>query len=142
MKRTTIFIALASALSLPAYANDQAHKQGSSEAQSSQQNSDVVKQAQQKLSDSGKDVGKVDGQMGPKTQAALKEFQQEKGLQASGQLDQETLAALDLDQGSSAASGGTSSRDSTSSEGSPSESSGTGRAAGDSGTPSDTSSSK
>ena len=105
MKRTTLFIALASALSLSAYANDQAQK-------SSQQNSDVVKQAQQKLSEGGKDVA-VDGQMGPKTQAALKEFQQEKGLQASGQLDRETIAALDLDQASSAASGGTSSSESS-----------------------------
>lgn len=113
MKRTTIFIALASALSLSAYANDQGQsQQNASAGQSSQQNSDLVKQAQQKLSEGGKEVT-VDGQMGPKTQAALKEFQQERGLQASGQLDRETIAALDLDQSSSAASGGTSSSESS-----------------------------
>ncbi len=115
MKRTTLFVALAAALSLPAYAHDQARSQSSQSEETGQQqsaNSDLVKQAQQKLSDNGKDIGTPDGKMGPKTEAALKEFQQEKGLQASGQLDQETIAALDLDQGQSgsAATGGTSSK--------------------------------
>ena len=117
MKRTTLFVALASALSLSAYAHDQSSKQSSQSdetqqqsaaAGQSQQNPDLVKQAQEKLSAAGKDVGTPDGKMGPKTQAALKDFQQEKGLQASGQLDHETLAALDIDQDSSAATGGTS----------------------------------
>ena len=110
MKRNMLFVALASALSLSAYAHDQSNKQSSQSEQTQQQsaNSEVVKQAQQKLSDSGKDVT-VDGQIGPKTQAALKEFQQEKGLQASGQLDPQTIAALDINEGGSSASGGTSS---------------------------------
>lgn len=42
---------------------------------------------QQKLKDQGHDAGPVDGIMGPKTQAALKEFQSAKGLKESGQLD-------------------------------------------------------
>ncbi len=117
MKRTTLFVALASAISLSAYAHDQSRQQSSQNDQSQQQsakaqqaqNSHVVKQAQEKLSADGKDVGAPDGQLGPKTQAALKEFQQEKGLQQTGQLDQETIAALDLDQTKSAATGGTSS---------------------------------
>ena len=118
MKRTTMFVALAAALSLPAYAHDQARNQQSQNEQSGQQqsaNSDLVKQAQEKLSQEGKDVGTADGKMGPKTQAALKDFQQEKGLQASGELDQETVAALDINQGASAATGGSSN---SSSEGS------------------------
>ena len=32
--------------------------------------------------------------MGPQTQKALKDFQQQKGLDANGQLDQKTLSAL------------------------------------------------
>src|SRR5262245_60272276 len=55
---------------------------------------DTIKQAQEKLSAMGHDAGPADGIAGPKTQAAVKEFQQSKGLQASGQLDSQTLAAL------------------------------------------------
>jgi peptidoglycan hydrolase-like protein with peptidoglycan-binding domain len=57
------------------------------------QSSDLVKQAQQKLSQGGHKV-QADGVMGPKTQAALKEFQQAKGIEASGELNKDTLAAL------------------------------------------------
>ncbi len=122
MKRRTLFVALASAsaLSLSAYADDQSSTQSSQSEQTqqqqsasagqSQQNPELVKQAQEKLAAAGKDVGTPDGKMGPKTQAALKDFQQEKGLQASGQLDDQTLAALDINQGSSA-TGGTASSD-------------------------------
>lgn len=38
----------------------------------------------------------ADGKMGPKTQAALKEFQRAKGLEPTGQLDKPTLTALGL----------------------------------------------
>ncbi|HYC65217.1 MAG TPA: peptidoglycan-binding domain-containing protein [Reyranellaceae bacterium] len=54
-----------------------------------------MKQAQEKLAQQGYDVGTADGVMGPKTQAALKKLQEDRGLKQSGQLDQETLAALD-----------------------------------------------
>jgi peptidoglycan hydrolase-like protein with peptidoglycan-binding domain len=47
----------------------------------------------------------ADGIMGPKTQAALKEFQEKQGIQASGQLDQKTLAALGVSEGASASTG-------------------------------------
>jgi peptidoglycan hydrolase-like protein with peptidoglycan-binding domain len=59
----------------------------------------TIKQAQEKLSSKGHDV-QADGVLGPKTQAALKEFQQKEGIQASGRLDQETLAALGVEEGS------------------------------------------
>src|SRR3954467_3300459 len=39
----------------------------------------------------------ADGEMGPQTHAAIKQFQQSKGLEASGQLDKETVVALGLD---------------------------------------------
>ena len=70
---------------------------GSTSGQQSQkqaQRSDIVKQAQQKLSAAGHKVGKPDGILGPQTQKGLKEFQQSKGLEPSGQLNKETLAAL------------------------------------------------
>jgi peptidoglycan hydrolase-like protein with peptidoglycan-binding domain len=57
----------------------------------------VVRNVQQALQDKGFDVGSIDGVMGPRTEAALREFQQRQGLKGSGQLDQETLAALNVD---------------------------------------------
>jgi peptidoglycan hydrolase-like protein with peptidoglycan-binding domain len=98
---------------------------GSTSGQASQkqaQGSDIVKQAQQKLSQAGHDVGKPDGIMGPKTQAGLKEFQEKKGLQASGQLDKQTLAALGVSgevTTGSAATGGSSSGESKSQSSNP-----------------------
>ena len=59
-------------------------------------------------------MGQPDGKMGPKTQAAVKEFQEKKGLQASGKLDQETLAALEIGTPEGSSSTGSSSQGSSS----------------------------
>jgi peptidoglycan hydrolase-like protein with peptidoglycan-binding domain len=56
-----------------------------------------VKAAQQALKDKGHDPGAIDGMMGPKTQAAVRDFQSKEGLKASGRLDTETLAKLGVD---------------------------------------------
>lgn len=53
-----------------------------------------VKAVQQALKDKGHDPGEIDGVMGPKTQAAVKDFQSKEGLTASGQLDAETMSKL------------------------------------------------
>jgi peptidoglycan hydrolase-like protein with peptidoglycan-binding domain len=63
--------------------------------------SDEVRQVQQHLKDKGVDVGAVDGVMGPKTRAALKSFQQQQGLTASGDIDASTLTALGVQGGGS-----------------------------------------
>lgn len=42
----------------------------------------------------GRDVGGVDGKFGPKTEAAVKEFQQQNGLEATGKVDETTRQAL------------------------------------------------
>lgn len=55
-----------------------------------------VRQAQEKLNDMGFHAGHVDGILGPNTKAALRSFQQSKGLEATGQLNQETMTALGL----------------------------------------------
>ena len=88
----------------------QSASQGASHPSQSGQSEQVVKQAQEKLNVT------ADGKMGPQTQAKLKEFQQSKGLEASGQLDQQTVAALGIEGGQSAATGSSSS---PSSSGSP-----------------------
>jgi peptidoglycan hydrolase-like protein with peptidoglycan-binding domain len=81
----------------PSASQDQPQQQQQSTAPGMDQS--TIKQAQEKLSSKGHDV-QADGVLGPKTQAALKEFQEKEGIQASGRLDQETLAALGVDEGS------------------------------------------
>lgn len=58
-----------------------------------------VRAAQQALKDKGHDPGPVDGKMGPKTQAALKDFQKAQGLKETGRLDNETMAKLEMKTG-------------------------------------------
>jgi peptidoglycan hydrolase-like protein with peptidoglycan-binding domain len=57
---------------------------------------DFTKQIQQKLIELGFDAGPVNGDFGPKTQAALAQFQQASLLPVSGMPDAMTLLELDL----------------------------------------------
>jgi len=136
MKLAQLAVAVAAAFSLSAIAaGDQKQKQ-EPQAQSGQstpaqsQSPELVKQAQEKLSAAGHDAGTADGKMGPKTQAALKEFQQSKGLQASGQLDQKTVTALGVSSSGSSSSAGAST-DKSSSAGASSDKSASGGASSD-----------
>jgi hypothetical protein len=83
--------------------------------QAQAQSPELVKQAQQALKDKGLNAGPVDGQWGPQTQQAVKAYQQQNQIQATGELDQQTLASLGI--GQSASAGG-SSREPSSSAGS------------------------
>ncbi|HKT17662.1 MAG TPA: RT0821/Lpp0805 family surface protein [Stellaceae bacterium] len=59
--------------------------------------SDTIFKVQQRLHDLGFYVrDNIDGEWGPNTSAAVRNFQRSKGLQASGQLNAETLKALDI----------------------------------------------
>ena len=55
---------------------------------------DSVRRAQQALERAGYEIGTPDGQMGPRTVAAIKRFQTDRYLSVTGQLDETTLAAL------------------------------------------------
>jgi len=57
-------------------------------------NDDTLRRAQQALERAGYEIGTPDGQMGPRTVAAIKRFQSDRYLSVSGQLDETTLAAL------------------------------------------------
>jgi len=114
MKLTHIVIAASTAfLSFGALAegNKASHdKRVESSASSSMQSqgtasASVIKQAQQKLSAAGHDAGSADGILGQKTAKALKDFQQAKGIEATGQLDARTLAALGVASGTGATAG-------------------------------------
>ncbi len=54
-----------------------------------------VQQVQQALEQNGEHV-RADGILGPRTRQALRDYQQKNGLQASGQLDQQTLQKLNV----------------------------------------------
>ena len=54
----------------------------------------AVRDAQMALRDQGHDPGPIDGIMGPRTSAALRDFQQKENLTVTGQLDAETHARL------------------------------------------------
>jgi peptidoglycan hydrolase-like protein with peptidoglycan-binding domain len=100
----------ASGASSPSASGDKQSRSASAGGQSQTGGDERIKQVQQKLKDQGHDAGPVDGVMGPKTQAALKEFQSAKGLKDSGQLDRETMAALGVS--GSASAGGSSEKSS------------------------------
>lgn len=54
----------------------------------------VIRSAQAKLKERGFYDGPEDGQMGPKTRAAIRQFQNEEKMPASGRLDPPTMAKL------------------------------------------------
>ncbi|WP_193222319.1 peptidoglycan-binding domain-containing protein [Alkalilimnicola sp. S0819] len=62
----------------------------------------MIRQLQQALSEQGQDL-QTDGIWGPETHQALRQYQQEQGLEPSGQIDSETLASLNLENQQSAA---------------------------------------
>jgi peptidoglycan hydrolase-like protein with peptidoglycan-binding domain len=60
---------------------------------------DQIQQIQQALNQNGYDNVKADGVWGPDTADALKQFQQKQNIQANGELDQQTLSALNVQVG-------------------------------------------
>lgn len=62
-----------------------------------QNDKDLVRRVQSQLKQSGYEVGPVDGIYGPRTRQALVDFQKDKGMQASGQIDQNLLAEMKID---------------------------------------------
>jgi hypothetical protein len=56
----------------------------------------LVRTAQQALEAKGFPLGPIDGVLGPRTAGALRAFQAQQGLPRSGQLDDETIKALNL----------------------------------------------
>src|SRR5919107_1461589 len=102
---------------------ERAGRSGSASGQSSArgmsgQSSENIKQVQEALKNKGHDPGPADGVMGPKTQQALRAFQKESGMQASGRLDDKTASALGVDasgSGKASSSGASPSSDKSSS---------------------------
>lgn len=95
--------------------NDQNQNQQNRKQQNQAQNNQIsprnlrsgeIRQVQQTLDKDGFKAGPTDGRWGPKTASAVKQFQQSKQIRGNGQLNQETLADLGLDQPQSSQSQG------------------------------------
>jgi Putative peptidoglycan-binding domain-containing protein len=56
--------------------------------------SSMVREVQQALKDKGNDPGAVDGKLGPKTKAAIRDFQKANDLKVTGRIDKETKSKL------------------------------------------------
>lgn len=72
-------------------AQEQVHK----EVQDTQK--ERIRSAQEVLREKGFYRSSIDGIVGPKTAAALREFQQSQQLEATGKLDEETAKRLGID---------------------------------------------
>jgi peptidoglycan hydrolase-like protein with peptidoglycan-binding domain len=59
---------------------------------------EYLRKVQQSLNDQGYDAGKADCKWGPRTSAALRKFQADHGLDATGRIDAQTIAALGITQ--------------------------------------------
>lgn len=133
MKRTLIALFATAALAIPAAAQQQDPNQKSDQNASQDQNKGQDQNAgpnapdpsantqsaqsgsihltraqtrmlQQALNSGGLDAGPADGIMGEKTKEALKKYQSQKGLNASGKVDRQTLGALLSERGKQTAS--------------------------------------
>jgi peptidoglycan hydrolase-like protein with peptidoglycan-binding domain len=93
MKRNFFLAAAASSFLLagPVFAQQQEDKNAQVKL-----NKQEITQLQQTLDQKGFNVGKADGIWGHKTSRALKEFQKQNNLPATGMSDQQTLADLGI----------------------------------------------
>jgi peptidoglycan hydrolase-like protein with peptidoglycan-binding domain len=57
---------------------------------------DMIRKVQQNLNQAGLYKARVDGVWGPQTEAAVRDYQQQHNFNATGELDQQTLDAMNL----------------------------------------------
>lgn len=88
--RHVVAVTSAALISFGAFAGGQQHSSAGASAESA-----IVRQVQEKLLSEGFE----------QTPQGLMDFQESRGLEPSGQLDPQTIAALGIDVGSSAAAG-------------------------------------
>jgi putative membrane protein len=74
----------------------QSGQSGQSQAASVNLDRGQIREVQRALDQKGVKAGRADGIMGRETESALRSFQQREGLQATGQINQQTLAKLGL----------------------------------------------
>jgi peptidoglycan hydrolase-like protein with peptidoglycan-binding domain len=93
-------LALSSIAALPACSmfggNNSSQQRSASASQSPAVSPAMVQQVQTRLQQAGTYSGRIDGLWGPETEAAVRSYQQQHNLNATGQLDSDTLASLNL----------------------------------------------
>jgi sporulation protein YlmC with PRC-barrel domain len=73
------------------------NKKDQKQIAASQLSTEQIRKIQQELNKEGFDAGQVDGKWNSETQSALRNFQESKGLRATGELDDRTIDELGLD---------------------------------------------
>jgi len=103
VRNVAALLALSSAAALPACSmfgggnnSSPASHASYSSPQSPALSQDMVQQVQTRLQQAGTYSGRIDGLWGPATEAAVRSYQQQHNLNATGQLDSDTLASLKL----------------------------------------------
>jgi peptidoglycan hydrolase-like protein with peptidoglycan-binding domain len=77
----------------PNYNSSQA---GTSGTQTGELSPSMIRKVQQNLKQAGLYNARVDGVWGPQTEAAVRDYQQQHNMNATGELDQQTLDAMNL----------------------------------------------
>lgn len=93
---TTFFIAALFAAGL-VFAEGTRSNEAQLRISADQLSSEQIRQLQQALKDEGVEPGPVDGMMGPLTHQAIQVFQQQEDLAVTGDINEQTLRALDMD---------------------------------------------
>lgn len=103
--KTALILALMGALAVsPALARGAGEQRSDIQSgaqhsgQSARLDQNTARQVQQQLQNQGYDVGKVDGVWGAKSRQALMNFQRDQNMPATGRPDQQSMAALGIDQ--------------------------------------------
>jgi len=89
--------------SKPESSSAPARRKGSARTAASREQ---VRAVQQALKDKGYDPGDIDGAMGPKTRAAIRDFQRKEGLNVTGRIDAATRERLGVAGAATARAGG------------------------------------
>ena len=99
-RNVAALLALSSVAALPACSmlggNNSSQHSRASASQSPAVSQAMVQQVQTRLQQAGTYNGRIDGLWGPETEAAVRSYQQQHNLNATGQLDGDTLASLNL----------------------------------------------
>ncbi len=99
VRNATVLLALSSVATLAAcssYNNNPPSRISYASPQPAGLSPDMIQQVQARLQQSGNYNGRIDGVWGPATEGAVRGYQQQHNMNATGQLDGDTLASLNL----------------------------------------------
>ncbi len=95
-RKTVLSILCALVLVIPAVFSQTAVIGVSAEEEEAEPDADTVTEVQNALNDAGYDCGEADGIFGELTEAAIREYQEDEGLEETGEIDDDLLVSLGL----------------------------------------------